>query len=204
MHFLSFLATTDLTTSGINLSKNMDGTLPSLSDFHEAFQVVFVDPSGRVNLCADMTASTYKQIQLEAKRSMEILDDKTVDGFQLVFMTHKPLIRTFDHVFHFRHVSKLQAACKKMKLLNELMDHGGNYVAATLPFLLRLLERGLGRRIMLLTHTLPQTPPWSISEDPPKHRDIGSLSFGLLLSLDFATSILERGPEADRPEVRLV
>ncbi|XP_067320780.1 nucleolar protein 6 isoform X2 [Anolis sagrei] len=197
---LQFLATTDLTTSGVNLSKNMDGTLPSLSDFHEAFQVVFVDPSGRVNLCADMTASTYKQVQLEAKRSMEILDDKTMDGFQLVFITRKPLIRTFDHVFHLRHVSKLQAACKKMKLLNELMDHGGNYVAATLPFLLRLLERGLGRRIVLLTHTLPQTPPWSINADPPKHRDAGSLSFGLLLSLDFATSILERGPEADRPE----
>ncbi|KAH0627778.1 hypothetical protein JD844_008114 [Phrynosoma platyrhinos] len=177
-----------------------DVTMPTLIDFHEAFQVVFVDPSGRVNLCADMTANTYKQIQFEAKHSMEILDDKTVEGFQLVFMTPKPLIQTFDHVFHLRHASKLQAACKKMKLLNELMDHGGNYVAATLPFLLSLLERGLAQRIMLLTHTLPQTPPWSINTDPPQHKDVGSLSFGLLLSLDFATRILERGPEADKPE----
>lgn len=58
-----------------------------------------------------------------------------------------------------RHVSKLQVACKKMQLLNELMDRGGNYVAASLPFLMGLLERGLGKRILLVTHALPQIPP---------------------------------------------
>ncbi|XP_077202495.1 nucleolar protein 6 [Paroedura picta] len=197
---LQFLATTDLTTCGISLAKDGDDSLPSLNDFHKAFQVVFVDPSGLVNLCADMSASKYKQIQFEAKCSMEVLDDKTVDGFQLLLMTRKPLIRTFDHVFHLKQLSKLQAACKKMQLLHELLDHSGNYIAAALPFLLRLLERGLGRRILLLTHALPQAPPWPINAEPPKHKDIGSLSFGLLLSPDFAVSILEKGPEADCPE----
>ncbi|KAM7176273.1 nucleolar protein 6 isoform 1-T2 [Macrochelys suwanniensis] len=43
--------------------------------------------------------SKYKQVQFEAKHSMEVLDDSTVDGFQLLLMTPKPLIRTFDHVF---------------------------------------------------------------------------------------------------------
>nr|XP_020652113.1 nucleolar protein 6 [Pogona vitticeps] len=197
---LQFLATTDLSCSGIRLSKDEEATLHSLSDFHGAFQVVFVDPSGLVNLCADMTASTYKQVQFEAKRSMEVLDDKTVDGFQLLLMTPKPWIRTFDHVFHLSNLSKLQTASKKMRLLNELMDRGGNYVAATLPFLLSLLERGLGQRVVLLTHSLLQTQPWSIDTDPPKHKDAGSLSFGLLLSPDFASRVLERGPEADKPE----
>ncbi|XP_033020116.1 nucleolar protein 6 [Lacerta agilis] len=197
---LQFLAATDLSTSGISLSKDGVSSLPTLADFHAAFQVVFVDPSGLVNLCADMTASTYKQIQFEAKHSMEILDDKTMDGFHLLLLTPKPLIRAFDHVFHLKHVSKLQAACRKMQLLNELMDRGGNYVAATLPFLIGLLERGLSRRILLLTHALPQTLPWPIDAHPPKHKDIGSLSFGLLLNLEFAGSILERGPGGDRPE----
>ncbi|XP_048339096.1 nucleolar protein 6-like, partial [Sphaerodactylus townsendi] len=96
---LSIPATTDLSTSGISLSKDGDSSLPTLTDFHKAFQVVFVDPSGLVNLCADMTASKYKQIQFEAKRSMEVLDDKTVEGFQLLLMSRQPLIRAFDHVF---------------------------------------------------------------------------------------------------------
>uniref|UniRef100_A0A8C3SMZ3 Nucleolar protein 6 n=1 Tax=Chelydra serpentina TaxID=8475 RepID=A0A8C3SMZ3_CHESE len=194
---LQFLATTDLSAAGISLSKDADSSLPTLADFHQAFEVVLVDPSGLVNLCADMTASKYKQVQFEAKRSMEVLDDSTVDGFQLLLMTPKPLIRTFDHVFHLKHVSKLQGACKKMQLLNELMDRGGNYVAAALPFVTSLLARGLAERVLLLTHSLPQ---WPISAEPPKHKDAGHLSFGLLLTPAFAASILERGPEADRPE----
>lgn len=44
-----------------------------------------------------------------------------------------------------------------MQLLNELMDRGGNYVATALPFMTSLLARGLGERVLLLTHSLPQT-----------------------------------------------
>ncbi|XP_008164588.2 nucleolar protein 6 isoform X1 [Chrysemys picta bellii] len=197
---LQFLATTDLSAAGISLLKDTDSSLPTLADFHQAFEVVFVDPSGLVNLCADMTASKYKQVQFEAKRSMEVLDDRTVDGFQLLLMTPKPPIRTFDHVFHLKHVSKLQGACKKMQLLNELMDRGGNYIAAALPFVTSLLARGLAERVLLLTHSLPQAPQWPISAEPPKHKDAGHLSFGLLLTPEFAAGILEKGPEADRPE----
>lgn len=35
---------------------------PTLAEFHQLFAVVFVDPSGRLNLCADVTASTYNQV----------------------------------------------------------------------------------------------------------------------------------------------
>ena len=37
---------------------------PSLPEFQDAFQVVFVDPSGHLNLCAEMTECTYKQVGL--------------------------------------------------------------------------------------------------------------------------------------------
>lgn len=38
------------------------------------------------------------------------------------------------------------------------MDHSGNYVLSALPFILALLQRGLGERINLLAHSLPQDP----------------------------------------------
>ncbi|XP_062369968.1 nucleolar protein 6 [Cinclus cinclus] len=197
---LQFLATTDLSVTGISLAKDADPSLPVLDDFHQAFEVVFVDPSGLVNLCADMTASKYHQVQFEAKRSMEILDDRMVDGFQVLLMTPKPMLRTFDHVFHLKHVSKLQGACKKMQLLNELMDRGGNYVAAALPFVVSLLARGLSQRAQLVAHSLPQIPEWPIDAEPPKHKDVGPLTFGLLFVPEFAASMLEKGPQADHPE----
>ncbi|XP_075383089.1 nucleolar protein 6 isoform X2 [Mycteria americana] len=197
---LQFLATTDLSVTGISLVKDVDASLPVLDDFHQAFEVVFVDPSGLVNLCADMTASKYHQVQFEAKRSMEILDDRMVDGFQVLLMTAKPMLRAFDHVFHLKHVSKLQGACKKMQLLNELMDRGGNYVATALPFVVSLLARGLAGRALLVTHSLPQIPEWPIDAEPPKHKDVGPLTFGLLFVPEFAASTLEKGPQADCPE----
>uniref|UniRef100_A0A8C3LNS6 Nucleolar protein 6 n=1 Tax=Chrysolophus pictus TaxID=9089 RepID=A0A8C3LNS6_CHRPC len=197
---LQFLATTDMCVTGISLAKDTDTCLPALADFHHAFEVVFVDPSGLVNLCADMTASKYHQVQFEAKCSMEILDDRMVDGFQALLMTSKPMLRTFDHVFQLKHVSKLQSACKKMQLLNELMDRGGNYVAAALPFIVSLLTRGLAKRALLVAHSLPETHEWAIDAEPPKHKDVGSLMFGILFAPEFAASMLEKGPQADRPE----
>ncbi|XP_051895991.1 nucleolar protein 6 [Pristis pectinata] len=197
---LQFLAVTDLTQNGISLFQGTDDSAPSLADFHQAFEVVFVDPSGFVNLCAEMTTNKYKQIQYEAQKSMEILDNKTVDGFEMLLMTRKHFIQTFDHVFFLKNLVKLQEGCKKMELLNELIDHGGNYIVAILPRLLSLLTQGLGQRIHLLSHSLIQTSEWPINADPPKHKDAKYLSFGLLLNPQFSMNILEKGPQANTPE----
>ncbi|XP_063051087.1 nucleolar protein 6 [Engraulis encrasicolus] len=197
---LHFLASTDLTENGISLARNPDSSAPSLADFHSAFQVVLVDPSGHLNLCADMTAHTYKRIQHEASLSVRFWDDPTLDGFQALLMTPKPLIRTYDHVFQLRGLTKLQSACKKLNLFSELMDHSGNYISTALPLILSLLQRGLGERIHLLVHALPSSPEWPVSVEPPKHKDQPPLSFGLLLNPEHLASVLEKGPPADNPK----
>lgn len=53
---------------------------------------------------------------------------------------------------------EMQASCKKLRLLSSLMDHSGNYVLAALPFILSLLQRGLGKRVCLLAHSLLPDP----------------------------------------------
>ncbi|XP_021562923.1 nucleolar protein 6 isoform X2 [Carlito syrichta] len=197
---LQFLATTDLTVNGISLCLSSDPSLPALADFHQAFSVVFVDSSGRLNLCADVTASTYHQVQHEARLSMALLDSKADDAFQLLLMTPKPMIRAFDHILHLHPLSRLQAACHRLKLWPELQDNGGDYVSAALGPLTTLLEQGLGSRLHLLVHSRPPVLEWDISQDPPKHKDSGSLALGLLLRPEGLTSVLELGPEADQPE----
>ncbi|XP_078106622.1 nucleolar protein 6 [Sander vitreus] len=197
---LNFLASTDLTVNGISLAKDPDSTAPSLAEFHDAFQVVFVDPSGHLNMCADMTACTYKQLQHEASVSMQFWDNPTVDGFHSLLMTPKPMIRTSDHIFQLCELVKLQSSCKKLNLLSELMDHSGNYVHTALPYILSLLQRGLGQRIHLLTHSLSPDPEWSVESEAPKHKAQPPLSFGVLLMPELAASALERGPPADSPK----
>ncbi|KAF6725205.1 Nucleolar protein 6 [Oryzias melastigma] len=197
---LNFLASTDLTVNGISLAKNPDSTAPSLAEFHSAFQVVFVDPSGHLNMCSDMTACTYKQLQHEASLSMQFWDEPTVDGFHCLLMTPKPMIRTSDHVFQLCDLVKLQSTCKKQNLLNDLMDLSGNYVQAALPFILSLLQQGLGQRIHQLTHSLAPDPEWSVEGEAPKYKAQPPLSFGLLLKPELAASVLEKGPAADNPK----
>uniref|UniRef100_A0A1A8K9Y6 Nucleolar protein 6 n=1 Tax=Nothobranchius kuhntae TaxID=321403 RepID=A0A1A8K9Y6_NOTKU len=198
---LNFIASTDLTVSGISLAKNPDSTAPSLADFHDAFQVVFVDPSGHLNMCADVTACTYKQLQHEASVSMHFWDDPSVDGFHCLLMTPKPMIRTSDHVFQLCDLVKLQSSCKKQNLLRELMDHSGDYIHTALPFILSLLQRGLGQRIHLLAHSLTPSPVWSVESEAPKYKTQPPLSFGLLLNPEISAAVLERGPPADSSKV---
>ncbi|TRY85695.1 hypothetical protein DNTS_013423 [Danionella cerebrum] len=197
---LHFLASTDLTVNGITLARNPDSKAPSLPEFHSAFSVVFVDPSGHLNLLADMTAFTYKRIQHEASLSLKFWDDPTVDGFQALLMTPKAMIRTYDNVFQLGELVNLQASCKKLSLLSELMDHSGNYVLCALPLILSLLQRGLGERVQLLVHSLPPDPEWPVDKPPPKHKDLPPLNIGLLLNLEHALSVIERGPPADNPQ----
>lgn len=52
-------------------------------------------------------------------------------------------------------LSRLQAACHRLKLWPELQDHGGDYVSAALGPLTTLLEQGLGSRLHLLAHSRP-------------------------------------------------
>ncbi|XP_031592054.2 nucleolar protein 6 [Oreochromis aureus] len=197
---LNFLASTDLTVNGISLAKDPDSTAPSISEFHDAFQVVFVDPSGHLNMCADITACTYKQLQHEASLSMQFWDNPTVDGFQCLLMTPKPMIRTSDHVFQLCELVKLQSSCKKLNLLSELMDHSGDYIHTALPFILSLLQQGLSQRIHLLTHSLSPDPKWSVESEAPKHKAQPPLSFGLLLRAELSSTVLDRGPPADSPK----
>lgn len=69
-----------------------------------------------------------------------------------------PLLCAFHLPLRLCELVKLQGSCKKMNLLSELMDHSGNYVHTALPFLLSLLQQGLGQRIQLLTHSLSPDP----------------------------------------------
>uniref|UniRef100_A0A673CPX8 Nucleolar protein 6 n=1 Tax=Sphaeramia orbicularis TaxID=375764 RepID=A0A673CPX8_9TELE len=131
---------------------------------------------------------------------MQFWDNPTVDGFHSLLMTPKTMIRTSDHVFQLCELVKLQSSCKKLNLLSELMDYSGNYVHTALPYILSLLQQGLGQRIHLLTHSLPPDPEWSVESEAPKYKDQPPLSFGLLLRPELAVSVLERGPSADSPK----
>ena len=73
-----------------------EDAIPKLEDFHAAFDVVFVDPSGFLNLMAHTTVGLYFELKHEAERALALLDDRVNDGFDALFMTPVPWHNKFD------------------------------------------------------------------------------------------------------------
>lgn len=62
-----FLGQSNWLDEGIALANSeskKDVKLPLISDFHSSFQVVFVDSSGYLNLCANVFKSNYIHVSL--------------------------------------------------------------------------------------------------------------------------------------------
>ncbi|XP_078367178.1 nucleolar protein 6-like isoform X2 [Oculina patagonica] len=199
--FLQFLGSTDWTKEGITMTReeSKDSNVPSKADFHAGFDVVFVDPSGHLNLCAGMTAAQYRRLQHEARLSLEFLDSSFMDGFEMLFMKPVPFTQTFDQFLQIPNISALEVVCKKKDLLNHLIDHPGDWTPVVTDWLLHLVSRGLGQRVEMLCFE-PQAPcQWPVNKSPPS-RSQSSVTLGLLLNSDNADAVLDTGPPADSTE----
>ena len=53
---------------------------------HAAFDVVFVDPSGTLNLLADMSRTSYRDLRSHARRAIADLARDSTEGFESLFL----------------------------------------------------------------------------------------------------------------------
>ncbi|XP_013410468.1 nucleolar protein 6 [Lingula anatina] len=199
------LAQSDWCKEGISIADVCgvdDPKRPHLANFHESFEVVFVDPTGYINITAEMSRQMFNRVKHEAGLAIQVLENSAVDSFEVLFMTPAPFIRKFDNLFHLTHIENLKKTVASFCLEDQLLDRGGNYVSACLPSLLQLLEKALGKRVELVTQKPAQASQWSISEPPPSWSDQPSLTFGLLFNAESCTTILDKGPAADSPEAK--
>eukprot|EP00057_Strongylocentrotus_purpuratus_P024939 XP_011679413.1 PREDICTED: nucleolar protein 6 [Strongylocentrotus purpuratus] len=198
-----FIVTTDWASKGVTMCKSSNSqTLPGLEEFHQHFPVVFVDPSGYLNLCADMTGTTYEHLKHEAKLGLDFLDDKRIDGFHCLFMTPVLFTRKFDHLFTITKLKQLRPSVKKFDLETQLMDRGGTFTRVVLPRVEGILRQALGDRIKLLASGLFHPAEWPVNSPSPKIEEQGPLTFGLLLNGGLASSVLDKGPAANTTEAK--
>ncbi|KAK3096655.1 hypothetical protein FSP39_002142 [Pinctada imbricata] len=200
---LDHLSKSDWCKEGITLNTiTSDPHQPSLEDFHQHFDVVFVDTTGYLNLSAEMNCSTFHRVKHEAQLAIQSLTTPGLDSFSSLFMTKVAFERKFDHVFHIQTGPWLQSCITKLDLEDQLMDHGGNKVLTVLSSLVQYLKLALQERIKLLQlQLIPENSEWEISESPSSE-DKGQITVGMLLNPEYATNILEKGPPADSPEAK--
>ncbi|XP_014661401.1 PREDICTED: nucleolar protein 6-like [Priapulus caudatus] len=171
----------------------------NLCEFHDAYDVVFLDTSGCINLCANVDVVTYDRVKHEARLSIDHLNDCSVDGFEALFMRKMAFTQKFDHIFMLTDVSRL--VVKADGPIGKLVDHCGDQVSTVLPSVCNILKQGLGKRVNLLDVERRQPEQWGVDEEPPSPAHIRTpLVFGLLLNQESSSSQVLRGPDANTAE----
>lgn len=178
-----------------------DPNQPTHEDFHQTFDCVFVDITGYVNLCSEMTKSTFLRVKQEAELAVRFLEDKTVDSFHVLFMVPVKFCRKFDHIFHIDKMEQFKDSVENLKKQDSLLDFGGNYVHAVIPDIMSLIHRALIKRIHLAQIKQDPVTEWDVDTNPPSILN-QKITIGLLLNPEFAFSSIDKGPPADSQEAK--
>ena len=65
-------------------------------DFHKHYEVVFVDPSGYLNICAKMSKSIFSRVKHEASVSLGLLNSENFNSFDALFIHSHSVEIFFD------------------------------------------------------------------------------------------------------------
>eukprot|EP01104_Vermistella_antarctica_P019185 TRINITY_DN739_c0_g2_i1.p1 TRINITY_DN739_c0_g2~~TRINITY_DN739_c0_g2_i1.p1 ORF type:complete len:1406 (+),score=464.94 TRINITY_DN739_c0_g2_i1:163-4380(+) len=103
---LEFIAHNDVLSRGLFMKQ--DSSYPHSIDasgnedirriFLESFEVVFLDPTGRLNLASRVTRGGWLDLKRDAQLSLDALDDHIHDRFDDVFMLDVPFHLKYDNV----------------------------------------------------------------------------------------------------------
>ncbi|KAI9277234.1 Nrap protein [Phascolomyces articulosus] len=188
---IDFLSTHDFEKEPVMIGE-YDHADFAVDHFRENYAVTIVDPSGTINLAANLTKSGLAQVQYEAKLAMTSFND-TVDRFDTLFLQNVNDIKSrFDNAFTIpvpESPSTYNDIAKSEYPV--LIDHFAQSVY-------NVLSRGLTNRVELVAVQYDAELSWSISNtvsSSPSH-----IKVGLILNPDNSPRLVDQGPDAQQKE----
>uniref|UniRef100_A0A6B2KWR6 U3 small nucleolar RNA-associated protein 22 n=1 Tax=Arcella intermedia TaxID=1963864 RepID=A0A6B2KWR6_9EUKA len=151
-------------------------------EYLKAFPVVFVDPSGRVNLTSRMSRRCWGDLIYEAKRAKNILESPNIDATAM---------EAFQAVF----LVPVQFGLKYDGYIRILPTKSG-VEDTNIPEVVSLLEKGLGNRMSLIQEYQPDVPVLKLTENQP-NPNLSTTIIGLLFSPENWKRLVDTGPSAD-------
>ncbi|KND02445.1 rRNA-processing protein UTP22 [Spizellomyces punctatus DAOM BR117] len=194
---MEFLATHDfeaepvfMTPDGKPLAENDF----SVESFTRNYEVVIVDPSGKINLAAAISRATLDEVQYEARRSISLFSDLRDDHFAALFLKKVDLLH-----LRYDNVARIAATSTRPKSYDTAVALDFPSVQDyLLNFIPRLLKRALTNRVNLVCARCDALPPWSCDQAAPTHESLGTpIYLGLILDTENAVRVVEHGPSAD-------
>lgn len=188
---LDFLSTHDFKTTPIFLGEHEKPEF-SKDEFLTHYDVAIVDPSGTLNLAANMTVSGLDQLQHEAKLAMTYFND-TTDQFESLFLKNVNDVKCkFDNVVRIPFPkTTVDSYSESMKA-----DYY-SYLPYFVQHMSAVLKRGLSNRVDLVAiqYTNPTTS-WAVTDTVQDFEKETTITVGLLLNSDNAPRLVDMGPQS--------
>ncbi|KAI9280731.1 Nrap protein [Sporodiniella umbellata] len=168
------------------------------SEFIQHFDFVVVDPSGTLNMAANIHKSGLAQIQHEAKLALLLLND-SVDRFEPMFLKKVDDIKyKYDHVARIKLPSVTDAT-----FTEEAKANYYTYLPYFVQRISEVLTRGLTDRVDLVSidYTCTNSQVWSVGSSLPSDVEKNTtINIGLLLNSDNAPRLVDQGPQSQNED----
>ncbi|KAL3680637.1 hypothetical protein R1sor_023593 [Riccia sorocarpa] len=190
---LDSIGTMDVLGRGITMQK-IEGKYesPDIKQMKTTFEVLMVDPSGRLNLTHRLTKSAVAELKDDALRTLETMKNPRDAGFETVFMTRVGFAAKFD--CHVR-IAKPSAVSASPRCLDQ-----GSWRLYEKK-LETVLTRAFGERALLVRVLERMLPAgWRPSEGLACIGNVPLLAGIQFNNLDIAFRLADIGPGADDKE----
>ncbi|KAI8973737.1 Nrap protein [Mycotypha africana] len=194
---LDFLAAHDFNSTPVMLGESEKEEFSAVQ-FQTHYDVVIVDPSGMLNLAAQMTRSAMSQVQHEAKLAMSFFKDETADRFDALFLKKVEDFKfKYDNVVRIPYSEQNWSFDESKENEQALKADFHHYLPYLVSRISDILQRGLTNRVDLVAirYNQPSNSSWSVQENRQELKDI-TITIGLLLNSDNAPRLVDQGPDA--------
>ncbi|TYZ58379.1 hypothetical protein PybrP1_001999 [[Pythium] brassicae (nom. inval.)] len=171
-------------------------TSEGLAAFRDAFELVVLDSSGRLNLFARVSRSAWAELQHCARDSVQRLQTSSMDDFRALFIERRAFWTRYDQFFWFPAPAPVDDADDETYSVDEkraINDMGlERFWSRKLG---AVLAQALTDRVTLVRPVLSRAVEWPLHGDalPPRRK----VAVGLRLDPDTAGRIVDKGPAAD-------
>ncbi|XP_055607721.1 nucleolar protein 6 [Uranotaenia lowii] len=177
--FWNLLSNSKWDTEGISME-----TGAPVGEFRKCFEVVFLDNSGLLNLCANLSGDLYRRIRQEAAVAIQLLDNQKANSFVPLFLNKFPVYTQYDHILSIDKSVVIRSIVDTFGSDEDKLNYFGNTYGHFRNMVYKLLNKGLGTRASYIV-------PIELNQNSALH-----LTMGILLNPQEAFRTLDKGPEA--------
>ncbi|KAG1460713.1 hypothetical protein G6F56_005886 [Rhizopus delemar] len=191
---LDFISTRDFKAEPVFIGESERQEFAK-SEFLAHYDFVIVDPSGTLNLAANIHTSGLAQIQHEAKLALTFLND-SVDRFEPMFLK-----KVEDVKFKYDHVARVKLPATTEHFTETAKADYYSYLPFFAQRISQVLTRGLSDRVDLIAVNYASlSPVWSVDSTVSIDEKDAVITIGLLLNSDNAPRLVDQGPQSQDEE----